>query len=682
MGAEVTSIPCAMKSSPVPVFPSDKCYFRRVSTSCVQAGGTLWVVCMAVAVLALAIGGLLLLSPTASADELVVIEDGASLAPIVVFEGAPLRTRGAADELAEYLERMTGVRPEVIEGTPDPLPDHAIWVGYQPVMDELFPGVEFDFEHPEEILITANGRHLAVVGRDRWDPDALTVAGRRGSVVEGRQLEYGTINAVYTLLQDFLGVRWLWPGELGIEVPETNRVAFEPFEFRYHPQMRVRGSLFAYSQLGARSPYGRSQDWLKFQRLLLDSLEMEGGHPFSDWWGRFGETHPEYFALQPNGNRGGGNPRTVKICKSNPAVWDQWLADVETQLEADPNKRVFSAAANDGWSSGYCVCDNCRAWDHPDGELRRFSWAGLSLDYPAMSERQTILANTLARLLKERYPDRDYYVQMMAYGHSRPAPVEARPDDNVIVSSVANFLFRPDETDRGSPAGTTHKDQYLAWGQLTNNLLWRPNIGSPYGWRAALPGASWRQAAEDFRFAADNGCSGVFADMVWEHWAAHGPTYYMMGQMTWNPYLDPEAVMTDYFDRGFGPAARSIEAYWDLVEASGGIRSVEEQAEARALLERAAAEVANSPERFRKRVEFVRLGFDYTVLLTENQRLIERIRSSADGAPEARTQALANWEKVEALMNDEEFTYAISHGPVRLQTGRVNAYHPDTAGAR
>lgn len=642
-------------------------------------GGILRLLCLALGLLAVAVGVGIYISAPVRAGEMVVIEDGVALVPVVVFEGAPPRTVQAAEELAEYLERMTGVRPAVIEGRPEPLPESAIWVGYQPVMDELFAGVSFDFEHPEEILITCNGQHLAVVGRDRWDPDALTVAGRRGSVVEGRQQEYGTINAVYTLLQDFLGVRWLWPGELGIEVVETDRVAFDPFEFRYHPQLRVRGSLFAYSQLGARSPYGRSQEWLKFQRLLLDSLEMEGGHPFSDWWGRFGETNPEFFALQPSGERGGRNPRTVKICKSNPDVWQQWLADVEAQLEADPNKQVFSAAANDGWSSGYCVCDNCRAWDHPDGELRRFSWPGLSLDYPAMTERQTILANTLARLLKERYPERDYLVQMMAYGHSRPAPVEVRPDDNVMVASVANFLFRPDEVDRGSPAGVTHKEQYLAWGQLTSNLLWRPNIGNPSGWRAAMPGATWRQAAEDFRFAADNGCSGIFADMVWEHWSNHGPTYYVMGQMAWNPFLDPEALMADYFERGFGPAAASIEAYWDLVETSGGIRSPEDQAVARELLDTAASQVAAAPERFRQRVAFVRLGFDYTVLMTENQRLIRQIQAGENAGP-AREQALANWEKIEAMMNSAEFPFAISAGPVRLQTGRVNAYHPDTAG--
>jgi hypothetical protein len=39
----------------------------------------------------------------AQEHELVLVEDGVSLAPIVVFDGAPPYTRQAADELAVYM---------------------------------------------------------------------------------------------------------------------------------------------------------------------------------------------------------------------------------------------------------------------------------------------------------------------------------------------------------------------------------------------------------------------------------------------------------------------------------------------------------------------------------------------------------------------------------------------------
>jgi hypothetical protein len=291
-------------------------------------------------------------------------------------------------------------------------------------------------------LITANEKHLVIAGRDRWNPQQLTVPGKDGKPVP-KQQEAGTANAVYTFLQEQLGVRWLWPGELGIDVVRSDTIEVKPFEFRYYPQIRGRGGVFHFSsQLNTRG-YGHSHEWTRMQRLQLDSLDMSGGHGFADWWERYHKTHPEIFALQPDGTRSGfPNPRTVKLCMSNPLVGELWLKDVQQQLSEDPTQTVFNASPNDGWSSGHCVCEDCSAWDHPDGEPRLFHWKNHREQRPALSDRDVTFANKMGELLKAKYPDKDYRVLMMSYGHSRPAPVKARPADNVIMSIVANFFGR------------------------------------------------------------------------------------------------------------------------------------------------------------------------------------------------------------------------------------------------
>ena len=105
-------------------------------------------------------------------------------------------------------------------------------------------------------------------------------------------------------------------------------------------------------------------------------------------------------------------------------MWKQWLAGVEEQLEKDPTRTTFNGSPNDGWFSGHCVCENCEAWDHPDGEPRMFHWSHLNKEHVALSDRHVTFANQLGRVLKERYPDKNYYVMMLSYGHSRPAPIE------------------------------------------------------------------------------------------------------------------------------------------------------------------------------------------------------------------------------------------------------------------
>jgi hypothetical protein len=626
---------------------------------------------------------------SSSPAKLVLVEAGISRAPIVVFEDAPPKTRRAADELAEYIEKTSGARPEVIEGRPDPIPAPAIWVGYQPVLKELLPDLDFDFRHPEEILIAANDRHLVIAGRDRWDAEHLEVEGINEKIA-GKQQEYGTVNAVHTFLQDYLGVRWLWPGELGEDIARRGTIALRPMEFRYHPQIRARGGAFTFSRLSNRG-YGRAHDWTRLMRLQLDSLGLEGGHAFSDWWDRYHQTHPEIFALQPDGTRSGfPNPRTAKLCQSNPKVWELWLAGVEEKLAKDPTRTTFSASPNDGWFSGHCICGDCSAWDHVDGEPRMFHWAGHREERPALTDRHITFANKLAALLQERYPDRDYYVLMISYGHSRPAPVRARPAENVVMVSVANFFGRTHLVDRGSTRGTTHREQFEAWGKLAPLLMWRPNTGSPAGWQQGLPDLSIEQTIADLKFVADRNCIGIFIDSVWEHWATQGPQYYVMAQLIWDPRRDGQAILDDYYARGFGPAADHVRAYYELLEQARMAYVDEHGYETGPLsfpqlyaddlldragnhLEQARASVADETGVYGARVEFVAAGLAFTRLSVENMSLMQAYWTDPDEAVSQRVRE--NWQRMERLC--AEHPYAVNWGPVRPTTPRMLGLHPD-----
>ncbi|MCA1809936.1 MAG: DUF4838 domain-containing protein [Lentisphaerae bacterium] len=579
-------------------------------------------------------------------------------APIVVYADAPHYVRLAADELAEYIQKTVGVRPPVIEGLPDPAPPSAIWVGYQPVLNTIFPDVDFDFTHPEEILILADAQQ---------------------------------VNAVYTFLQDYLDVRWLWPGEMGEDVIQREIIEFKPFIYRYHPQIRHRAGLLAFSSLPGWG-YGRSRDWSRRQRLQLDSLEM-GGHAFMDWWERFGETHQEYFALLPDGRRApyGRNVKYIKMCESNPGLWDQWLAEVDARLQDDPNHRVFSAGHNDDWASGYCTCDGCRAWDHPAGELRHFRWPGLSVEYVAISDRHVTFANTLARKLKQRYPDKDYYVVVMAYGHTRPPPVAAVPDDNVIIASVANFYGRPELVDQASTTGMTHRRQFLGWGKVAPNIIWRPNTGSPAGSQQGQPDVFFQQVIDDWKMVAESGCIGIWIDMIWEHWATQGPQYYLMAQLTWNPYQDGWSVLEDYYRRGFGPAADEMRDYWALLNATRELYVSKEQAyhevydseffvRAGSILDRAAARVPAVPDTYSQRVAFVRVGLEYTRLLMDLRRIMVHARAAKGEDTSALEQARATWSAMEQLCQDNPGT--LNWSALRPQTPRMRSLNPDYISAR
>ena len=635
--------------------------------------------------------GALLLSLVAvdrlAADEFVLVEPGREPAPIIVFADAPPRTLAAAVELADYVEKICGRRPPLIDGAPQPVPERAVWVGYQPALKTLFPQTDFEFKHPEETLIVVGPQHVVVAGRDRWDPARLNVEGGKGPIT-GKQQEYGTVNAVYSFLQDQLGVRWLWPGELGEDFVRRERIALAAQEHRHHPQIRSRGGVFHYSSLG-NGGYGTSHDWTLRQRLQLDSLQMSGGHGFGDWWDRHHDKHPEIFALQPDGTRSDfPSAHNVKLCMSNPKVWDLWLQEVADDLAKDPNLELFNASPNDGWASGHCTCEHCRAWDHPDGEPRSFNWLKRNELHPATSDRDVTVANKLGELLKQKYPGKPYRVLMLSYGHSRPVPVKARPADNVIMSIVANFYGRTGLVDRGSTRGDTYRKQFEGWAKVVPSMLWRPNTGSPAGWQQGLPDLSVQQTIRDLQDVAAARCEGIYIDAVWEHWSTGGPQYYVMAQLVWNPQVDAAAVLDDYYARAFGPAAAPVREYFEALEAArmkftavnaeAGIFSfpqlytAELLQQSQARLDRAAAAVAPDSVHAR-RVAFVQAGLDYTRLTVDNIGLMADYWKTKDAAVAGKVKE--NWSSIEQLLAANPT--AINPGPVRPITPRMAGLHPD-----
>ncbi len=279
---------------------------------------------------------------------------------------------------------------------------------------------------------------------------------------------------------------------------------------------------------------------------------------------------------------------------------------------------------------------------------------------------------------------------MLCYGHSRPAPIKARPAENVIMVSVANFFGRTHLVDRGSTWGTTHRDQLAAWGKLAHHVMWRPNTGSPAGWQQGLPDVSIAQTIENIQFAAENHCVGIYIDSVWEHWATQGPQYYVMAQLFWNPSQDGQAVLDDYYRRVFGPAAANVREYFETIEKArmsyvkehgygGGVFNFPRLytddllSKSGKHLNEAAAKVETAPEIYRKRVAFVRAGLTYSQLMIETIGLMESFWRKQDDR--IAKQVLANWKEMERLCQANPF--AINWGSVRATTPRMKGLHPD-----
>ncbi len=414
------------------------------------------------------------------------------------------------------------------------------------------------------------------------------------------------------------------------------------------------------------------------------------GHGFADWYERFYKTHPEYFALQPDGSRGGSEekPKTAKICESNPAVWEQWIKDVEKTLEKNPHKTIFNAAANDSFATGHCVCEECRKWDDPSAEPKNWLYGkGGKIKGVALSDRQVHFANILGKKLKEKFPGKDYKVMILAYGYSAPPPIKEIPADNVVVALVLSFFSDPDATDYNSPKQVKYVDEFDGWVAKTKNIVWRPNTGDLAHWRSGGP-LSISDIGKTLKKVSEKGLIGITVDRVptsW--WATQGPQYYLMSQLVWNPDRTVDEIMDDYYKSGFGPAAEDIKKYWTMLEGNRNeiiknkkdwmdVFNSEFFKNAGAILDQATVK-AKGQEEYLTRIAFVKAGLDYLRLNTENQALVRQKLALKTEDPAIKLKMTENWKQIVDILQKHPLALEASEINKAGTNGELGYIHPD-----
>ncbi len=612
-----------------------------------------------------------------------ITENGKSRMPIILPAHATPRNDEAAKDLANYIKKISGAEPEIFKGMPKKLPEAAFFIGIQPGLESFFPGIDLTFSHPEEILLTARDQFILIAGRDQYNPEQMEAKDQfNRRTISGIQQEYGTCNAVFTFIQDKLGVRWLWPGALGEEYPTNPNLAIAPFTYRYHPNIRDRSGILYRMSLTTYKGSPAEKDWFRFQRSQLSSLDLfRVHHAFTEWWGLYHINYPEIFALQPNGKRTyKAEPKYAKLCQSNPLVWELWLKEVDTQIVRNPSQTAFNASANDGWTFGHCTCDNCRAWDGLS-----FTWGN-----PNLSDREVHFANILAEHLADKYPGKNYKVVVGAYGYTRPVPEKEKPSSQVIIMNAANFLMRGQSPDENRKLA---KEQYAAWGKVTKQMAWRPNIGNPVGGTSGMPDIAPHQAAQDIAFVDSAGCIGLFFDTYWSHWANQGLQYYTLTQCAWNPHLNADSLLSDYYKNAYGSAASTMQQYWEYM---GNSRNafVKNQPnrfrfmniyqdydsdwykKASMLLEKASEEVKNESGKYLKRIDFADFGLRYAWMVVNIRKQMALLEKNPSDK-KANDQVLKYWEQMKELEKTAP-AYGINFNVtfVKPQNRSMNGLHP------
>ena len=402
------------------------------------------------------------------------------------------------------------------------------------------------------------------------------------------------ISHALTYFLEALGCRYLWPGKSGKIIPKREKVVLpEGLSLDFTPSLKVR-RIRSYTALHERrvnalAAYGL--DALKYAQRrrmaeidhfenrdfwrwhgLNDSIAVPGSEPtddgkirwehrFNDYYERFGKTHPEWFALQPDGTRIMDNRPT--FCMSNDALAEQMADETIEMYRRDMSVLSHSICLPDGGYKTWCMCEKCRRLDPvnakksklllilPQGRERR--------DYVAYTDRVLDFYNRILARVKAALPDKK--LSMYAYSCYEAPPVKVKPDPALLILSVAGGSYMT-QRDRQNV-----RESLAAWGTFGNELLWRPN--ALHGYQACAPQNNARWFFEDLETFKANGLCGTDFDCMTSDWPCRGLVQYALAKAHLNPdRLSYDDVLDDYCAAAFGKGADAMKRYFAALEAT------------------------------------------------------------------------------------------------------------------
>jgi len=396
----------------------------------------------------------------------------------------------------------------------------------------------------------------------------------------------GTRNGAYQLLERHFGARWLWPEEAGGEVlPTQNTLTLLPINESDEPVIAQRGIRNFYPENGMNS-YGRRQqqavlpmlhrsytDFLKktknsgawFDAMKLGtSVELNVGHAFTGYWKEFGETHPEYFALQADGTRnqvrlGESSASRAHLDVSNPELIQHVAGEAIKAFDADPKLTSFSICPNDGSYPSFCLCEVCRRLDPPNGDPVHFSIVDKTgkasgIQYVSLTDRYVTFYDGVADIVAKKYPDR--LLGAYAYSVYSSPPLYTKLSPNIFMSYVGLSYFNEAQREKDLHS-------WDSWAQAATKLQLRPNaLLGAYGFPAVFA----HKLGNDIKHAYQTGMIGTDFDSLTHDWASRGLNYYVLAKLLWDPSQNVDALIKDYCDKGFGPASPNIQKYFSTLE--------------------------------------------------------------------------------------------------------------------
>lgn len=394
--------------------------------------------------------------------------------------------------------------------------------------------------------------HAIVLGETELDTDKV-IAARKNLNDDGYALifdegmlfitgktERGTLNGVYSFLEDFFGYRFLAADTVMIDRANLVEVPSD-LDHSYNPILAYRDSFWYNTisdpQLSARlkinSGFGRNLD------IYGGAVNYAGG-----------------LNVHTIGNLSNTSSAVnQQPCLTNEAIYQTVLKRVRELLRADPTAKIISVSQNDSDAMGVgCQCVNCKAIDDREGT--------------PMGSLLTFV-NRLAREIAEEFPD--VYVDTLAYRYTRKAPKTLKPEPNVIIRLCSiECCFCHPLTDETCPNNKAFREDIEEWSKICNNLyIWDYTTDFMH---YIAPFPNLHVLYDNVRFYVEHNVRGLFEQGNYQSVSAEFGELraYLLAKLLWNPDMTREeyfSLMDGFLKDYYGSGWEYIREYIDYTSA-------------------------------------------------------------------------------------------------------------------
>lgn len=455
---------------------------------------------------------LLLLLPLFS-GAMIIVRDHQPMATIIVAPDVSVQVKDAAKLLQDYIRQSTGATLPISQYVQRGVCLH---IGMTPYVSQH----KINISHLDEdgfLFKGINDKNFVIIGGSDW----------------------GTEFGVHDFLERYLGVRWLMPTDIGIDIPRHTTLDISSKNIIENP-------VYISRQLsGLVSP--AEQQWGHFNRIRgRISLGENLYRMFPP--GEFAQSHPEFYPLI-NGKRytpsNDNETMTWQPNFSAAGIADAGARQIIKYFEENPDAPSYSLGINDTQGK----------YDESSPSLSRRSGKKNYLGLEDVSDDYFMWANEVVQKVNKVYPDKIF--GCLAYNNVAAPPAKVKADAHIIPFITYERMRWANEALQ--QAG---HERTLAWGKVAPVLGW---YDYAYGLCYMVPREWFHVMQKYLSWGAAHHVKYYYAELG-PNWG-EGPRAWVLTKLLWNPNQDVDSLLQDWYVHAAGnKAAPKLKAFYAIWE--------------------------------------------------------------------------------------------------------------------